>query len=562
MKPSHVRFWIVGLTTLTAMLLYLDRFCLSFTERFMKEDMGLSNAQTDLLLSAFFWTYALAQVPSGWLSDRFGARLMLALYVLFWSLFTGLMGMATVFVAVLFLRFGVGLAQAGAYPTSAGVVSRWVPFRSRGLASSCVAFGGRIGGAAAPVLTAYLMVAFVPLTVSSLLTSQDVLNAPALSRHLLQREAMPASQLSDMLRTMLPAAASAELPELAARSPSAEVPPALVSGLNAVIARRDLYQHVDVNDFDLPQEARRLAALPDSDLTPPQIERRNRLLLEAAYPDAIRKVYGAGWRPVMYVYGIAGILVAVAFWFGVRDSPKEHPWCNTAEQERIAEGRPPGMASAAGPASRLPLRYIFASRSLWFSSLSQFGTNFGWVFLVLYLPRYLAEVHRVPVVERGWMAGLPVFIGMFGMLSGGWLTDWLTQRLGLRWGRALPMALTRFLGMGGFIACVFLESPWPITLVLAFVALTTDLGIPSVWAFMQDVGGKHVGSVLGWGNMWGNLAAALSPLILGRVLDHFAYLGNARNWDLVFVICAASFLLSGLAALGVDATKPVAPAEA
>src|SRR5262245_66373236 len=93
-RPSHVRYEVVGLATLMAVLLYLDRFCLSFIVGFIREELGLSDGQKDVLLSIFFWAYALGQVPSGWLSDRYGARKMLALYILVWSLLTGLIGLA------------------------------------------------------------------------------------------------------------------------------------------------------------------------------------------------------------------------------------------------------------------------------------------------------------------------------------------------------------------------------------------------------------------------------------------------------------------------------------
>lgn len=155
-KPAtHVRYVVVALATLMSFLLYMDRFCLSFAERYIKEDLSLSNAQIAWLVSAFFWSYALAQVPSGWLSDRYGARLMLSLYILFWSLFTGLMGVLVVLAALVLFRLGCGLAQAGAYPTSGSILSRWAPFTERGRSSSIIALGGRVGGALAPVLTAY-----------------------------------------------------------------------------------------------------------------------------------------------------------------------------------------------------------------------------------------------------------------------------------------------------------------------------------------------------------------------------------------------------------------------
>ena len=149
-RPSHVRYWVLALTTLVAVLLYLDRFCLGVAERYVKEDLGVSDAQMAIILSSFFWAYALGQVPSGWLSDRFGARLMLVIYLAVWSAFTGLLGLATTVVALIVLRAGVGLFEAGAYPTAAGLISRWMPYHRRGFASGIVSIGGRIGGTDRP----------------------------------------------------------------------------------------------------------------------------------------------------------------------------------------------------------------------------------------------------------------------------------------------------------------------------------------------------------------------------------------------------------------------------
>jgi nitrate/nitrite transporter NarK len=91
--------------------------------------------------------------------------------------------------------------------------------------------------------------------------------------------------------------------------------------------------------------------------------------------------------------------------------------------------------------------------------------------------------------------------------------------------------------------------------MLAIVSLSVDMGTPSIWAFMQDVGGRNVGSVLGWGNMWGNIGAAVSPFILNQ-------LAESHGWNAAFLACAAAFFISGVAALGVDATIPIAPPDA
>jgi nitrate/nitrite transporter NarK len=242
------------------------------------------------------------------------------------------------------------------------------------------------------------------------------------------------------------------------------------------------------------------------------------------------------------------LAVAGLFWLGVRNRPTEHPACNAAELQLIEEGRL--AASPHGSVGAIPWGQLVRSRNLWLSSVSQFCTNFGWAFLITLLPRYLAEVHQVPVVERGWLAGLPLLIGMTGMLAGGWLTDRLTRGLGLRWGRRLPMALTRFLAMAAYLACPFLDTPPLVTVAFCAVAVATDLGTASVWAFNQDIGGRHVGSVLGWGNMWGSVGAACTPIVLNVLID-------GPGWNAAFAACAVAFFLSGVTALGVDATVPL-----
>jgi ACS family glucarate transporter-like MFS transporter len=280
------------------------------------------------------------------------------------------------------------------------------------------------------------------------------------------------------------------------------------------------------------------------------LRRLNRLTLEAAFPDHVKKLYGRGWRPVLAVYGVAGVLVAGLFWLVFRDRPSSHPLCNAQEVALIEAGRPP-QAAKLPP---MPLGPLLRSRSMWLISLSQFTTNFGWVFLVTWLPRYLDVVHKVPVVERGWMAAVPLVFAMAGMLGGGCLTDRLTLAVGVRWGRCLPLAVSRFVAMAAFAACLLFHEPWPVVLMLGVVALVTDLGTPAIWAYNQDVGGRYVGAVLGWNNMWGNFGAAVAPPLLALV---FVRLG----WNELFLTCAAAYLVSGLVSLGVDASVPVVPPE-
>ena len=591
-KPTRVRYRVIGVAALMSMLLYLDRFCISFVELYIQEDLRLTNSQVAWMLSAFFWTYALAQVPTGWLTDRFGSRIMLTLYVLSWSLFTGLTGGVAAFTALMLLRFGFGVAQAGAYPTASSMVSRWMPLERRGAASGVIAFGGRVGGVLALLASGYLLVWLTPPSTPTGVDADHFLNAGLVADQLYQQrpgataDAASTSEVDEDTQAIyrvrsllfqnlspegrelvetLSAQYQAELARLSDEQPETDSanltvnlavpiedrealaaefnrwiqsPELLLGGLDSATLRR------------LPVESEVKRALKNQGGAENLGEgsaRVNRLILEAAHPEGLQKLYVAGWRRLMYLYGSFGIIVGALIWFVCRTDPEQHPRVNAVERQLIEGSRKPSN----GPA-RVPLKALVTSRSMWLCCMTQWFTNIGWLFLVTWAPRYYLDVHQLPTETRSLYVAIPPFIGWAGMLSGGVVTDWMVRRFGLRVGRVLPISFSRFLAMAAYIGCLFEPSALVAVVLLSVVAFSTDLGTAPVWAFTQDVGGKQVGSVLGWGNMWGNLGAAVTPPLLIWVI------GEQENWDYAFIACAAAFFLSGVCAMGIDATKPIA----
>lgn len=159
-SPTNVRYRIIGVTMLMAFILYLDRICMAeiVKSASFNNDMHLSKEEIGLILSAFFFTYALFQVPAGWLSDRFGARPTLTIYIVLWSLCTMLTGFMSGFIGLLVARLLCGFAEAGAYPTCMAMIRKWIPLTGRARAAGLVAFGGRTGGTLAPFLTIWMIV--------------------------------------------------------------------------------------------------------------------------------------------------------------------------------------------------------------------------------------------------------------------------------------------------------------------------------------------------------------------------------------------------------------------
>jgi len=422
-KATKVRYSILGTTTLAAVLLYLDRNCIAEIAKLddFRNELGLSDKQVGTIIGAFFFTYALAQVPAGWLSDRFGARRMLPIYIILWSLCTALTGFASGFAMLLIARLIFGFAQAGCYPTANSLTKRWTPLPVRGTANSIISFGGRLGGAMAPVLTAWLL--------------KDIL----------------------------------------------------------------------------------------------------------------------GWRWVLALYGSSGLLVALLFWKVFRENPGEHPKCNEAERILIESGNTDSESD--GPPPLPPLLPLLTSGTMWLMCLLQFAINMGWVFLVSWLPTYLQDVKHVDPKIGGLMSTTVLCAGIVGLLCGGRMTDVATKKLGLRWGRSIPLICCYVVAATAYLCCLHINSAWAFVAAAAVVAFATDMSVPVIWAYMQDVGGKNTAAVFGWGNMWGNFGAGTMASLVPYVLEKWDVNGD---WHEAFYIFAGAFFIAGLAALGINAKHKIA----
>lgn len=144
-----LRQLIFALTVIT----YLDRLCISAAMPAIAAEYHLSAAQKGWIFSAFTIAYAAFEIPSGWLGDRFGARLALTRITLWWSAFTMLTGTVIGFWSLFIVRFLFGAGEAGAFPNIARAVSNWFPSaeQGRGLSS------GFIGLASGSALAAPLV---------------------------------------------------------------------------------------------------------------------------------------------------------------------------------------------------------------------------------------------------------------------------------------------------------------------------------------------------------------------------------------------------------------------
>lgn len=157
LAPIPVRHRLIFVTFTLATLLYVDRIAISAAKEPVTAEFGLTDTQFGWVLSAFALGYALFQAPSGALADRFGPRAVMAAIVILWSVFTGLTGLAMGFLSLLIYRFLFGLAEAGAFPTTARVLYMWLPVGERGFAQGINLSGSRLGAAFALPAIAWML---------------------------------------------------------------------------------------------------------------------------------------------------------------------------------------------------------------------------------------------------------------------------------------------------------------------------------------------------------------------------------------------------------------------
>ena len=154
MKRKNI---ILLLLVILGMVTFLDRINISVAGSSIMHDLALSPSEWGWVQSAFILSYGLMQIPMGALGDRYGHRRILALIVLWWSLFTAFTGLAGGLASLLVIRFMFGIGEAGSSPCSTGVISRWFEKDEVGKAQGYVWAASRMGGALTPFVVIPVM---------------------------------------------------------------------------------------------------------------------------------------------------------------------------------------------------------------------------------------------------------------------------------------------------------------------------------------------------------------------------------------------------------------------
>jgi len=254
-----------------------------------------------------------------------------------------------------------------------------------------------------------------------------------------------------------------------------------------------------------------------------------------------------GWRWVFYIFGTLGIIWAIFWNYWFKDEPREMKGIKSKEIELIESKR---EVKSLGH-GLLSIKSILKNKNVWFLMGMYHCLLYGAYFYLSWMPKYLKNGRNVGEDDIAFMASLPFILGTIGCFIGGFSSDFLSKKYGLKWGR-------RSVGMFGLImagicmitATFILDNTISI-IVLSLGLAFKDFTLPVSWATAADIGGENSGSVAGAMGMAGQLGSTVMSISFGYILS------MTGSWELPLQIIGVIVIIGGLLWLKIDPSQKI-----
>jgi len=272
----------------------------------------------------------------------------------------------------------------------------------------------------------------------------------------------------------------------------------------------------------------------------------------------------ATWRVACMLFGLLGVFWCLAFYWWFRDRPADHPKVNAAELALMPQAK-----EGESDHPHVPWGVMFSRGSMVLLFIQYFTLSYSWYFFITWFPDYLKNALHYDLKAKGAiMAGVPLFLGGFGALFGGWITPAVTRAFGGNIART--RSALGFVGQATAGACLvaatFLETPIFAVAAIAIASFFNDLTMPGAWTACMDIGGRFTGTVSGAMNMMGNLGGFVSPIVIGYIIywarDPVTNAATSAGYNLAFYVTAVLYMVGAICWLFIDSTTPLPQDEA
>lgn len=250
-----------------------------------------------------------------------------------------------------------------------------------------------------------------------------------------------------------------------------------------------------------------------------------------------------GWRASFWFCAVLGVIVGLAWYAFARDTPEQHPRVSAEELNLIQSTR--SIRGGARPVVSVSWRAALLNRNVIALSLSYFSFGYiAWIFFSWFFI-YMAQARGMNLKSNALVSMIPFLAMTVCCLGGGFVSDWISRRSGLRAGRCGIAVFSFVLTAVFLIVGSHARGPYVASLTLAGGAGALYLSQSSFWAVSADIAGHRAGVVSGVMNMvcqiGGAVTASLTPYLAGRF-----------GWNSAFLVAAALAACGGVLWLFVD----------
>lgn len=246
-------------------------------------------------------------------------------------------------------------------------------------------------------------------------------------------------------------------------------------------------------------------------------------------------VAGYGWRFSFYVLGAIGIVWTVVWFIYYRD-------------------RKPATAEGSGVKTvkeKIPWRKMASHPQFWIICAMYFFYAFGSWFFFTWFPEYMKQGRGFGAEELKYAVAIPFLMSMAGNIAGGYLTDRLSKRYGIKTGRKALGTVCLAVSAVCMVLAAFIPGKTAVFIFLSLCFGIFDLMLPSAWALCIDLGKRYAGSVSGAMNTFGNLGGFCCSLMFGYLLK------ATGNYDLPLYMIAAMLIVSAILFSFINPSKPI-----
>lgn len=246
-------------------------------------------------------------------------------------------------------------------------------------------------------------------------------------------------------------------------------------------------------------------------------------------------VAGYGWRFSFYVLGAIGIVWTVVWFIYYRDR------------------KPATAEETAGKTvkEKIPWRKMASHPQFWIICAMYFFYAFGSWFFFTWFPEYMKQGRGFGAEELKYAVAIPFLMSMAGNIAGGYLTDRLSKRYGIKTGRKALGTVCLAVSAVCMVLAAFIPGKTAVFIFLSLCFGIFDLMLPSAWALCIDLGKRYAGSVSGAMNTFGNLGGFCCSLMFGYLLK------ATGNYDLPLYMIAAMLIVSAILFSFINPSKPI-----